>query len=140
MIVLDTNVISERLSRVSDPNVTLWLDAQPADELYLCTPVVAEMQFGVARLVPSARKRGLQEAISRLASEVFSGRLLTFDLEAALDYGTICADREALGRPIAPVDAMIAAIARSNSAKLATRNVSDFAETGLDLVNPFEHQ
>ena len=137
MIILDTNVISERLRERPDQNISLWFDSQPADALYLCTPVLAEMQFGAARLQPSARQRGLLNAISSLVSDVFNGRILSFDWDAALAYGVICARREALGRTIAPMDAMIAAIARSNNASLATRNVADFEQTGIDVLNPF---
>ena len=137
MIILDTNVISERLRSEPDPNILLWLDSQPADALYLCTPVLAEMQFGAARLKPSARQRGLLNAILSLASDVFDGRILPFDMDAALAYGLICAEREAIGRTIAPVDAMIAAITGSNNAVLATRNIADFEHTGIELLNPF---
>jgi len=50
----------------------------------------------------------------------------------------IAAHRFAIGRPISQFDCQIAAIARSRAAAVATRNVQDFAETGLDLVNPWE--
>ncbi len=137
MIILDTNVISERLRREPDPHVVLWLDTQAADELYLCSPVMAELQYGVARLDASARKHGLQDAISSLITEVFGGRFLSFDKEAAIAYGSICAECDARGRPIAPMDAMIAAIAKSNNATIATRNVADFEQTGIDVMTPF---
>ena len=42
-----------------------------------------------------------------------------------------------MGRPISHVDAQIAAIARSVGAQLATRNVRDFEDCGVDIVNPW---
>jgi predicted nucleic acid-binding protein len=47
------------------------------------------------------------------------------------------AHRRELGRPIATADAMIAAIALANGCKLATRNVTDFEDTGVEVVDPF---
>jgi hypothetical protein len=60
-----------------------------------------------------------------------------FDEDAARLFPKTIAGRSALGRPIAQFDAMIAAIARSRQAALATRNPSDFAHCGLRLINPW---
>ncbi|MGA2601171.1 MAG: hypothetical protein ABSH09_29745 [Bryobacteraceae bacterium] len=49
----------------------------------------------------------------------------------------IVATREAMGRPISQIDAMIASICRSRQATVATRNVDDFEHCGVPIVNPF---
>ena len=56
MILLDTNVISEHLRPRPNPNVIAWIDAQPANEVYICTPVLAELRFGAERLSPAESK------------------------------------------------------------------------------------
>jgi predicted nucleic acid-binding protein len=53
-------------------------------------------------------------------------------------FAVIAAGRRAQGRPIQEPDAQIAAIARVHDATLATRNIRDFEEFGLQLVNPWE--
>jgi predicted nucleic acid-binding protein len=58
--------------------------------------------------------------------EDFAGRILPFDSAAAITYAIIAAHRRGSGRPVTQMDAQIAAIARSKSATLATRNVADF--------------
>ena len=68
----------------------------------------------------------------------FRGRILPNDVASALKYGEIFARREAVGRPIGPMDAMIAAICLVHGATLATRNTRDFEGLDLKLVNPFE--
>lgn len=45
--------------------------------------------------------------------------------------------RGRVGRPIDGFDAQIAAIARSRGADLATRNVNDFTDTGLHVIDPW---
>ncbi len=53
-------------------------------------------------------------------------------------YGEIMGDASRQGRAMSVPDGMIAAIARVNHAKLATRNISHFQHCGLDLINPWE--
>jgi predicted nucleic acid-binding protein len=137
MIVLDTNIVSESMRRVPNRAVIAWLDNQPRLDLYLCAPVLAEIRYGIARLKESERKRALQGSYQRLVAEKFEGRVLPFDTQAADAYGELTAKLESSGRVIDVVDAMIAAIALSNVATLATRNMAHFAHTGLTLVDPF---
>jgi predicted nucleic acid-binding protein len=64
-------------------------------------------------------------------------RVRPFDTEAALAYPDIAAGRRQSGQPISQVDAQIAAVVRSRGARLATRNVRDFADCGITIVNPW---
>jgi predicted nucleic acid-binding protein len=137
MIVLDTNVISETMRRVPNAAVVEWLDSQPANDLFLCTPVLAEIYYSVARLDESMRKSNLLRSYRQIVAEVFEGRILPFDAPAAEAYGELVAELESDGSPITVIDAMIAAIAQSNAATLATRNTAHFTKTGVTLVNPF---
>jgi toxin FitB len=139
MILLDTNVISEGLTRRPHAVVKAWIDAQSMNVLYLCTPVLAELHYGAELLSDGIRKQQLRAAIDRIEEDLFPGRILALDVEAAREYARLTADRRKKGRPIDLMDAMIAAIARSQGAILATRNVDDFADLGIEIVNPFEH-
>jgi toxin FitB len=97
----------------------------------------AEMRFGMALLPDGKRRDQLVEAVEGLLTADFAGRILPFDSAAAFFYARIAADRRRAGRPISQFDAQIASIARSRAATLATRNVSDFAGCGVQLVNPW---
>ena len=68
----------------------------------------------------------------------FSEVIQPFDADAAIWYATIVARRDRLGLPIDGFDAQIAAICRTRGATLATRNVKDFAETGIDVIDPWQ--
>jgi predicted nucleic acid-binding protein len=137
MILLDTNVVSEATRVQPDPRVREWLDEQSAQDLYLCTPVLAELRYGIERL-PSGRKRSLlEETLSELEEQGFRDRILPLDRDAAHEFGRLVAKRERLGRPIKTMDALIAGIALVHRATIATRDVSDFEGLDLSLVNPF---
>jgi toxin FitB len=136
MIVLDTNIISETWRLNPDPAVMAWLNAQAIENQYICTPVIAELRYGIERLATSARKQYLSAAVDRLV-EGCRGRVLNFDVAAAVQFGRITAMRARTGRRLQPVDAMIAAIALGHRMALATRDTEDFLDIGLELIDPF---
>jgi predicted nucleic acid-binding protein len=89
-------------------------------------------------LLPQGRRRvALAAAIEGMFKAEFRERVLAFTSEVAVVWARIVVDRTAMGRPISHVDAQIAAIARSVGAQLATRNVRDFEDCGVDIVNPW---
>jgi predicted nucleic acid-binding protein len=103
------------------------------------TIAVAEMAFGIEKLAHGRRREALSGALRRLVVE-FTDRLLDFNVEAAWAYGSILAGARSAGRPMVIPDAAIAAIAQVNRCALATRNVKDFATTGLELVDPWRSE
>ena len=121
-----------------DSNVLNWLNAQVAGELWLNSVVVSELLFGIARLPAGARKRLLTNTFSAMLEQDFAGRILPFDLEAAVIYAELAAGGQAKGRPVEMADAQIAAICLAQGAKLATRNLKHFEGLGLVLVNPWD--
>jgi toxin FitB len=138
MILIDTNVISEVACVRPNQAVAAWLDAQPAASLFLCTPVLAELRYGIERLAEGRKKRELLNSISRIENELYVGRILTFDQPAAAQYARLAASRDRQGRRINQMDALIAAIAATHGASIATRDVNDFSGLNLELINPFE--
>ncbi|WP_213297145.1 type II toxin-antitoxin system VapC family toxin [Paraburkholderia sacchari] len=137
MIVLDTNVLSELLRPAPDPAVLAWFGRQSRMSLFVTTLSRAEMLYGVALLPPGARREGLAAAIAAIFDVDFAGRVLTFDWDAADAYAVLAADRRHAGRPVSQIDAMIAAIARSRGAAVATRNGKDFTGCGVDIDDPW---
>lgn len=138
MIVLDTNVISELSKADPDATVADWFRRVDPLELYLCTPVMAELAYGGERIRLRNSSDRFLKALNGLLEDTFKDRVLPFDQRAALRFGAVRAAREAVGRPISVMDAMIAAICSVHGAALATRNVRDFDDLDLDLANPFE--
>jgi predicted nucleic acid-binding protein len=138
VILLDTNVLSELAKPQPDPRVVRWL-RRSAPALALPTIAVAEMAFGIEKLAEGRRREQLLEALRRLVVE-FADRLLDFNVKAAWAYGRILAATRRAGRPMTVPDGLIAAIAEANGCALATRNIKDFASTGLDLIDPWRSE
>jgi hypothetical protein len=137
MIVLDTNVLSEALRSVPEPSVLDWLADQPSASLFTTTVTRGEILYGIRLLSDGKRRQGLWDAANKIFDEDFAGHVLSFDGDAADMYAEIAASRRIAGKPISQFDAMIAAMARSRGAILATRNAKDFDNCGIDVINPW---
>ena len=135
MIFLDTNVVSELMRKAPDPGVVDWLERHDA-ELALSTIVIGEIAFGVEKIAPAGRARRLASDFLELRRR-YADRIFGFTEAVALVYGGLAGERSRAGRPMPIADAMIAAVAKTHGAKLATRNLADFEGSGLELISPW---
>ena len=136
MIFLDTNVVSETLRKRPNEAVIAWLARHDA-ELALPTVTIAEIAFGIEKIRPDQRAFRLEKHLADWRRR-FAARIFGLTEEAALAYGEIMGAATRQGRPMATADGMIAAIVRVNGGYLATRNLTDFATAGLDVISPWK--
>jgi toxin FitB len=137
MIILDTNVLSELMRPNPSTRVVAWVAVQPATEFFTTSITEAEIFYGIELLTKGKRRDRLLAAAEAMFTEDFAERVFGFESDAARSFSRIAGQRLALGRPISHADAQIAAIAIVRGAKLATRNIEDFEECGLDVVDPW---
>ena len=137
MVVLDTNVVSELMRPAPDPTVEAWVAGRVAATLFFSAVGEAELLYGVAIMSAGQRRDALASEIEAMLREDFAGRVLPFDGEAAHAYAEIAAARRADGRPVSQADVQIASIACSRGMAVATRNVRDFADMGIDIIDPW---
>lgn len=97
----------------------------------------AEILTGIAFLPEGRRRQGLAVIAERLFTNLFAGRVLPFDSDAARVYATIMAARRSAGRPAPQADCQIAAIGRSRGMAVVTRNVRDFEGMGVEVIDPW---
>ncbi len=138
MVVIDTNVVSELMRAEPSAEVLDWMDDRQPRELYVTAVTEAEVRTGIALLPEGRRRRGLAEACERAFGSLFAGRVLPFDSDAARAYAEIAAVRRVLGRPVSLADGQIAAIARSRRMAVATRNIRDFQDMGIGVLDPWD--
>jgi predicted nucleic acid-binding protein len=136
LILLDTNVVSELMKEKADPAVERWYFLNE-EETALPAVALAELSYGIARLLDGRRRRDLEARLTEWRLR-YAGRTLAFGPSAAMRYGPMLAAVVAGGRTMSLPDAQIAALALDEQAKVATRNVRDFAPSGIMLVDPWE--
>ncbi|HNM82737.1 MAG: type II toxin-antitoxin system VapC family toxin [Betaproteobacteria bacterium] len=137
MILIDTNVISELWKVEPYPAVLAWIDAQAVETLYLSAITVAELRFGVATMPEGKRRSIYQDRLEREVLPAFSGRVLSFDLEASQAYAELMARAKSEGKAIGKADGYIAATAAARALTVATRDVAPFQASGLAVINPW---
>ena len=113
-----------------------WARSHDPRELCTTAVTVAEIRYGIERLREGRCKEVLKAAAAQVF-EMFAERILPFDNAAAEQYALVVSQRDALGLPIDRFDAQIAAICRAREAALATRNLGDFDETGVEVIDPW---
>jgi toxin FitB len=137
MFVLDTNVVSALMRLPPQSAIDCWIAAHAANELFTTTISQAEVFAGLTSLPQGNRRAKLLLSARDIFAEDFAGRVLGFDVAAALEYAEIFAARRRPGRQPTMADTMIAAIARAHQATVVTRNVRDFDGCGVEVVNPW---
>ena len=134
-VALDTNVLSEIMRPESDG------ECRSVSSLELDNPLISavvfhELAYGAQRLPEGRRKSTLLREIDAFHQK-YENRIIADDFEVANLSGKLRSDAQGLGRDLKPMDAMIAASALHTGAKLATRNLKDFIDLGIELINPW---
>lgn len=133
--LIDTNVISElRKGAQCNAHVAAWYASIDDGELYLSVLVLGEIRKGIerARAKLPAQAKALEDWLTTVTHS-FAERILPIDQAAAEEWGRMSAKR-----PVSTIDALLAATAKVNGMTLVTRNVTDVADLGADVLNPFE--
>ena len=138
MFILDTNVLSAIMSARPAPEVAAWIAGQPDAALFTTTISQAEILAGLAVMPEGRRRDALETAAQAIFADDFNGRVLPFDAAAAATYADIFAARRRVGRSTAPLDLMIAAVARANGAGVVTRDIGGFEDCGVPLIDPWQ--
>jgi hypothetical protein len=138
VIVLDTNVVSELMEAKPAAQVATWVDQADENSLWLTAILVFEIKGGLDKMDDGRRKRRLIAAFDSFVQIDFRERVLPFDHAAAMEAARIGAERERRGRPIDIKDTLIAGIAVSRGAAIATRNVRHFDDLSVEIINPWD--
>jgi tRNA(fMet)-specific endonuclease VapC len=136
--LLDTNVISELISKQPKKKVVDWLDRLDPSAVYLSVITVGEIRKGIEKLPQSKRKEKVREWLETELLLRFEGRILEITIEVMLVWGALAGRLEKEGSPMTAVDSLIAAIALHGGYRLVTRNELDFQNTGVTIINPWK--
>jgi hypothetical protein len=135
--LLDTCVLSELAKPRPDAGVVRWLEEADETALYLSVLTFGELEKGIARLAPSARRRKIEQWVRQELAARFQGRVLAVDAKVAERWGGLSGAAEARGEPLPVVDALLAATGDVHDMEVVTRNTADLERCGARCVNPW---
>jgi len=136
--LLDTNVISELISKQPNKKVVEWIDHLDSNTIYLSVITIGELRKGIEKLPPSKRRDTVKEWLEGDLLLRFQGRILEITIEVMLIWGELTGRLEKQGRPITAIDSLIAATALGGNCHLVTRNEHDFQRAGVAIINPWK--
>jgi toxin FitB len=134
--LIDTNIVSEWVKPRPDAGVVRWLGEVDEDRVFLSVVSLAEIRFGVERLATGRRRSRLDQWLREELPARFAGRIVPVDEEVADACGRLLARARRAGRGLGAMDALIAATCLARDLALATRNLADFDELGVELFAP----
>jgi predicted nucleic acid-binding protein len=132
--LLDTNVLSELRRKTPDATVLEWFARRPASTLYLSVLTFGELRKGIEGVLDAKRRMALTDWLETDLPAFFTGRILPVDAQVADRWGRLLS---AAGRPMPAIDSLLAASAAQHGLSMVTRNSRDFADLGLDVINPW---
>jgi len=132
--LLDTNVLSELRRKTPNAGVVEWFARRPASTLFLSVLTLGELRKGVEGMADADRRTALLDWLEAELPIFFTGRILSVDVQVADRWGRLMA---AAKRPVPAIDSLLAATAAHHGLSLVTRNVRDFVDSGLDVINPW---
>ena len=137
MILLDSNVVSALMRLHLEPAVADWLGRQTVEHLFISTPTVFEVRFGIEAKPQGRRRRTLEAAYDDVVGTQFCSRIIPFGHACAIAAGQARARQQNRGRTVSIPDSQIAGIALTLGMQLATRHIDDFAGLGVVLIDPW---
>jgi len=132
--LLDTNVLSELRRKSPDAKVVEWFARRPPSTLYLSVLTLGELRKGIEGVADSKRRMSLNDWLESDLPAFFVGRILPVDAQVAERWGRLVANA---GRPLPAIDSLLGATAAQHGLSIVTRNGKDFADMGLDIINPW---
>ena len=136
--LVDTNVLSEAVRTKPEPQVLDWIGAADETLLYLSVLTLGEVRKGLALLPQGKRRTRIETWIEVDVQSRFAGRILPISSAVADRWALLAAEAKKKGRALATIDGLLAATALEHNLTIVTRNVRDFRDTHVLLLNPWD--
>lgn len=135
--LLDTNIISELISKQPNQKVLEFISSLREDDTYLSVITIGEIKSGIENVKSIERKEKLslwfeQDLLSR-----FQNRIIDIDVNIMITWGKINQTLKSIGKPLPIMDSLIASSCIYGGFTLVTRNEKDFQNLDITIVNPF---
>ena len=138
--LLDTNIISEFISKKPNQKVLDYINSLDENDIYLSVITIGEIRFGIEKLDKEHQYKKIEMLSNWLNNDLmqrFEGRIVKIDTQTMLKWGEINGQLQKVGRPIPIMDSLIASSCLAKEFILITRNTKDFYSFEMKMINPF---
>lgn len=135
--LLDTNIISELVSKKPNEKIVKWFEKIPVHAFFLSVLTLGEIRRGIEKIKDGARKKKLLIWLEHDLPDMFKDKILPINFSVADRWGRLQSQTQ---RTLPAIDSLIAATALHYDMALVTRNVNDFLDcVGLEIINPWDN-
>jgi len=138
--LLDTNIISEFVSKKPNQKVLDYVNSLDENDIYLSVITLGEIRFGIEKLDKEHQIKKIEMLTNWLDNDLmqrFEGRIVDIDKDTMLKWGEINGQLQKIGKPMPIMDSLIASSCLAKEFILITRNTKDFYSFEMEMVNPF---
>jgi tRNA(fMet)-specific endonuclease VapC len=135
--LLDTNIISELISKNPNEKVVKFINDLNVDDVFLSAITIGEIKSGIENVQSNAKKELLSQWLHNDLLYKFENRIISIDIEIMLTWGSINHKLKKQGRALPIMDSIIGATCLSKELALITRNEKDFQNLAIKIINPF---
>jgi toxin FitB len=135
--LLDTNVLSELRRPQPNSQVLAFVAAQPTARLFVSTVTLAEIRFGIERVADPERRADLSTWLAHTLRPLFEGRVVPITEDVMLRWRQVVEAGRRRGHTYSEPDVFIAAAALVEQLVVVSRDVRDFVEAHVPVLNPW---
>ena len=137
--LIDTNVLSEMMKPRPEPSVAAFLDSIDGEGIGLSSITVWEILNGIGKMDPGRQRDDKTERFHALLEELFEDQIIDWAPSHARECARIMEAKRRMGESLDDhiPDAFLVAVASYHGLSVLTRNVADFRNAGVDVVNPW---
>lgn len=135
--LLDTNIISELISKNPNEKVVKFINDLNVDDVFLSAITIGEIKSGIENVQSNAKKELLSQWLHNDLLYKFENRIISIDIEIMLTWGSINHKLKKQGWALPIMDSIIGATCLSKELALITRNEKDFQNLAIKIINPF---
>jgi toxin FitB len=136
--LIDTNVISEFVKPQPEERVIRWLNDADPESLFVSVVTFGEIRLGIENMPHGKRRAALEDWVEHQLPAWFDSNLLPVTRPIADHWARLTIATKSAGGRIAMADGLIAATAIAHGLAIVTRNIGDFVNSGVAIVNPWE--
>ena len=136
--LIDTNVISEFVKSKPNPRVVHWFESADPDTLFASVLTLGEIRMGIENMPLSKRRAELEQWLEQGVPAWFQSNLLPVTEAIADRWARLTIQAKKRGAQVDTADGLIAATAVEHKLSIVTRDVKDFEELGIGIVNPWD--
>lgn len=136
--LLDTNILSELRRPQPHTKVVNFIAQQPLNTLFVSIVTFAEISFGIEQIEDVQKRTALATWLNTQLRPMFDGRILAINEETMLIWRRLVEQGRKQGHTFRQPDLIIAATARQYHLTVVSRDISGYAKTGVNLINPWD--